>query len=79
MKSSINRRRATNNRLNRAGYLWAFSALRDSPGARTHYWQRRDEHGDWHAAAQRNLFNRTLDILLFEEATAVPTVLATAA
>ncbi|MFE5375964.1 IS110 family transposase, partial [Streptomyces mirabilis] len=44
-------------------------------------------HGDWHAAAQRNLFNRMLGQLyyclqhhtLFEEHTAFPTALAAAA
>lgn len=59
-KSSITRRWVKNDRLNHAGYLWAFSALRASPGAMDHYRRRRDEHGDWHAAAQRNLFNRML-------------------
>ncbi|MGX1886966.1 IS110 family transposase [Streptomyces sp. NPDC055287] len=59
-KSSITRRWVKNDRLNHAGYLWAFSALRASPGAMAHYRRRRDEHGDWHAAAQRNLFNRLI-------------------
>lgn len=49
-KSSITRRRVKNDRLNHAGYLWAFSALTRSPGAKAHYRRRRDEHGDWHAA-----------------------------
>ncbi|SFY45491.1 hypothetical protein SAMN02787144_10804, partial [Streptomyces atratus] len=40
------------------GYLWAFSAITASPGAKAHYRRRRDDHGDWHTAAQRNLFNR---------------------
>ncbi|MEV6319411.1 hypothetical protein AB0M26_30780, partial [Streptomyces sp. NPDC051776] len=31
------------------GYLWAFAALRHSPGAGAHY-RRRRETGDWHAA-----------------------------
>ncbi|CAL9328048.1 hypothetical protein SUDANB15_00011 [Streptomyces sp. enrichment culture] len=48
-----------NDRFNHAGYLWAFSALRHSPGAGAHY-RRRREVGDWHAAAQRNLFNRMI-------------------
>lgn len=48
-----------NDRLNHAGYFWAFSALSASPGAKAHYRHRRD-HGDWHAAAQRNHFNRML-------------------
>ncbi|WP_432180691.1 IS110 family transposase [Streptomyces sp. NBC_00063] len=86
-KSSITGRWVKNDRLNHAGYLWAFSALRASPGAMDHYRRRRDEHGDWHAAAQRNLFNRMLGQMfhclqrseLFDENTAFPTALATAA
>jgi hypothetical protein len=46
-----------NNRLNAAGYIWAFSALTASPGARAHYDSCKDA-GDRHAAAQRNLFGR---------------------
>ncbi|MFE4058665.1 transposase [Streptomyces sp. NPDC059096] len=50
-----------------------------SPGAKRHYRRRRD-HGDWHASAQRNLFNRLLGQLYhfvqhghrFEEAVAFP-------
>lgn len=48
-KSHVGRRMVRNNRLNHVGYLWAFSALRTSPGAGAHYRARR-EHGDWHAA-----------------------------
>ncbi|MFE2580678.1 IS110 family transposase [Streptomyces sp. NPDC059378] len=59
-KSSITRRWVKNNRLNHAGYLWAFSAITASPGAKAHYRRRRDNHTDWHAAAQRNLFNRMI-------------------
>ncbi|MFI1036018.1 IS110 family transposase [Streptomyces sp. NPDC020951] len=59
-KSSITRRRIKNDRLNHAGYLWTFAALTGSPGAKAHYRRRREEHGDWHAAALRNLFNRML-------------------
>ncbi|MFJ6686821.1 IS110 family RNA-guided transposase [Streptomyces werraensis] len=59
-KSSITRRWVKNDRLNAAGYLWAFSAITASPGAKTHYRRRRDDHGDWHTAAQRNLFNRMI-------------------
>ncbi|WP_190087078.1 IS110 family transposase, partial [Streptomyces longisporoflavus] len=58
-KSSITRRWVKNDRLNHAGYLWAFASLRGSAGANAHY-RRRREAGDWHAAAQRNLFNRML-------------------
>ena len=59
---SVTRRRVKNNRLNAAGYIWAFSALTASPGARAHYDRRRDA-GDRHAAAQRNLFGRLLGCL----------------
>jgi len=41
------------------GFLWAFASLTASLGANSHY-RRRREHGDWHAAAQRNLLNRML-------------------
>ncbi|UQA97689.1 IS110 family RNA-guided transposase [Streptomyces halobius] len=86
-KSSITRRRVKNDRLSHAGYPWAFSAPNGSPGAKAHYRRRRDEHGDWHAAALRNLFNRMLGQLyhclqrreLFDERTAFPTELAHAA
>ncbi|MBT2384483.1 IS110 family transposase [Streptomyces sp. ISL-11] len=86
-KSSITRRWVKNDRLNHAGYLWAFASLRASPGAMAHYRRRRDEHGDWHASAQRNLFNRMIGQLyhclkngvLFDEQTAFPTELAAAA
>ncbi|MFG2379343.1 IS110 family transposase [Streptomyces sp. NPDC048504] len=85
-KASITRRWVKNDRLNHAGYLWAFASLRNSPGADAHY-RRRREHGDWHAAAQRNLFNRMIGQLyhclqhrkLFDEQTAFPTELAAAA
>ena len=77
---SVTRRRIKNNRLNAAGYLWAFSALTASPGARAHYDRRRDA-GDRHAAAERNLFGRLLGCLWhclttgqdYDEATAFPT------
>ncbi len=86
-KSSVTRRWVKNNRLNHAGYLWAFSSLRASAGAMAHYRRRRDEHGDWHASAQRNLFNRMIGQLyhclqkgeLFDEQLAFPTPLASAA
>jgi transposase len=85
-KSSITRRWVKNDRLNHTGYLWAFASLRASAGANAHY-RRRREHGDWHAAAQRNLFNRMIGQLyhclqhrqLFDEHTAFPTELAVAA
>jgi transposase len=59
---SVTHRRVKNNRLAAAGYLWAFSALSASPGARGHYDRRRDA-GDGHAGAQRNLFGRLLGCL----------------
>jgi len=76
---SVTRRRVKNNRLNAAGYIWAFSALTASPGARAHYDRRRGA-GDRHAAAQRNLFSRLLGCLHhclitgqhYDEATAFP-------
>ncbi|MFD8006267.1 transposase [Streptomyces mirabilis] len=85
-KSSITRRRVKNDRLNHAGYLWAFSAITASPGAKAHYRRRRDDHGDWRAA-QRALFNRMIGQryeclqkhTLFDEGTASPTELAVAA
>ncbi|WBP91222.1 IS110 family RNA-guided transposase [Kitasatospora cathayae] len=58
-KHYVGRRFIKNNRLMHAGYLWAFASLKASPGAHAHY-KRRREHGDWHAAAQRNLLNRFL-------------------
>ncbi|GAB3003306.1 hypothetical protein GCM10023080_081330 [Streptomyces pseudoechinosporeus] len=84
-KSAITRRWVKNDRLNHAGYLWAFSALRHSPGAGAHY-RRRREVGDWHAAAQR-MFNRMIGQLyhclqhrkLFDEHIAFPAALVAAA
>jgi transposase len=55
-------RRVKNSRLAAAGYLWAFSAISASPGARSHY-DKRKKDGDRHAAAQRNLFGRLLGCL----------------
>jgi hypothetical protein len=76
---SVTHRRVKNNRLAAAGYIWAFSAITASPGARGHYDRRRDA-GDRHAAAQRNLFGRLLGCLHhclttgqhYDEATAFP-------
>jgi hypothetical protein len=39
---SVTRRHVKNNRLNAAGYTWAFSAISASPGARAHYDRCRD-------------------------------------
>ncbi|MFJ9777922.1 IS110 family transposase [Kitasatospora sp. NPDC101157] len=58
-KRYVGRRFIKNNRLITAGFLWAFSALKASPGADAHY-RRRRETGDWHAQAQRHLFNRLI-------------------
>lgn len=70
-------RKVKNQRLAAVGYVWAFSALTKSPGARAHY-DRRRATGERHTAAQRNLFNRMLgclhhclsDQVPFDEATA---------
>jgi len=55
-------RRIKNQRLAAAGYVWAFSALTASPGARGHYDKRRAD-GDRHAATERNLSGRLLGCL----------------
>jgi transposase len=59
---TVTHRKVKNQRLAAVGYLWAFSALTASPGARAHY-DRRRATGERHTAAQRNLFNRLLGIL----------------
>lgn len=58
-KRYVGRRFIKNDRLISAGFLWSFSSLRASCGADTHY-RRRRERGDWHAQAQRHLFNRMI-------------------
>ena len=83
---SVTHRRVKNNRLAAAGYIWAFSAITASPGARAHYDRRRNA-GDRHAAAQRNLFSRLLGCLHhclatgqhYDETTAFPARAATPA
>jgi transposase len=60
---SITHRRIKNDRLAAAGFVWAFVATNNSPGARAHYDRRRQAHADRHAAALRNLFNRLLGCL----------------
>ena len=55
-------RKVKNQRLAAVGYVWAFSALNNSPGARAHY-DRRRKTNERHTAAQRNLFNRLIGIL----------------
>lgn len=85
-RSSDTRRWVKNDRLNHAGCLWALSAISASPGDEARYPKRRDDHGDWHAAAQCNLFNRMLGRLhhclqqheLFDEQTALPSASAEA-
>jgi transposase len=59
---AVMHRKVKNQRLAAAGYLWAFSALTASPGARHHY-DKRKAGGDRHAAAERNLFGRLLGCL----------------
>ena len=66
--------------------MWAFSAASNCEPARQHY-RRRREHGDRHAAANRNLFNKLLGQLhhclqyrqTFDEAKAFPALLCNAA
>jgi len=85
-RHQVSHRRVKNQRLAAAGYVWAFSALTASPGARAHY-DRRRTAGDGHIAAQRNLFNRLLGCLHhclqtrtpYNEHAAFPTQTATAA
>ncbi|MEW1693814.1 IS110 family transposase [Streptomyces sp. NPDC091265] len=77
----VGRRFVKNNRLNHAGYLWAFATLTHSKGANAHY-RRRRETGDWHAQALRHLFNRMLGQLhhclqqrvFYDESVAFPLV-----
>ncbi|MFJ2008725.1 IS110 family RNA-guided transposase [Streptomyces chartreusis] len=57
-------RKVKNQRLAAVGYVWAFSSLRWSPGAKSHY-DRRRAAGDRHTAAQRHLYNRLLGMLFF--------------
>jgi Transposase IS116/IS110/IS902 family len=56
---SVTHRPIKNNRLASVGWMWAFSASSTFEPARQHYRQRR-AHGDRHAAANRNLFNKLL-------------------
>lgn len=83
---SITHRRIKNDRLAAVGFVWAFVATSNSPGARRHY-DRRREHGDRHATALRHLFNRFLGCLhhclstgqTYDENTAFPAPIAAAA
>jgi transposase len=82
----IMNRKVKNDRLAAAGYVWAFAALRPSPGARAHY-DRRRATDDAHTAALRHLFNRLIGCLYhclqirrtYDETTAFPPRLAAAA
>lgn len=77
---SVTHRRVKNDRLAAAGFVWAFVVAAHSPGASALYYRRR-EHGDRHAAALRNVFNRLIGCLYhclqtgqtYNEATAFPT------
>ena len=60
----VTRRQIKNNRPANVGWMWAFSATATYEPARQHYRQRR-EHGDRHAAANRNLFNKLLGQLYY--------------
>lgn len=58
-RALVSARRARNDWVVAAGYMWTVTAIRCSPGARAHY-DRRRAAGDSHSAAQRNLLNRLL-------------------
>jgi hypothetical protein len=55
-------RTARNRRMAQACYLWAFSALRPSPGARRFY-DRQRANGKTHHQALRALANRLVGVL----------------
>ena len=61
-KKAVLARHVRNRRLADAIYLWAFSSLTASPGARAYYDDRR-EAGDSHHQALRALGNRLVGIL----------------
>ena len=61
---SVTHRHIKNNRLANVGWMWAFTAASNCEPARQHYRQRR-EHGDRHAAANRNLLNKLLGQLYY--------------
>ncbi|WKN61232.1 IS110 family transposase (plasmid) [Rhodococcus opacus] len=52
-------RHVKNNRLAAVGFVWAFAAI-PRPGPIKDHYDRRRTHGDRHAAALRNVFNRLL-------------------
>jgi hypothetical protein len=80
-KTSITHRQIKNNRLAAVCPIWTLSAIRFCEGARQHY-DHRGAAGDWHRAAQRNLFNKFIGQLfhclqnrhLFDETIAFPPV-----
>lgn len=59
---SITRRRVKNDRLAAAGYIWAFSTLTASAGAKALYRRCRDA-GQYHATSLRRLFHKLLGCL----------------
>jgi transposase len=78
---SVSRRRVKNDRLASVGYIWAFSTLTASPGAKALYQHCRD-NGQYHAATLRRLYNKLLGCLhhclktrtLYSENLAFPTL-----
>lgn len=58
-KSVVTHRHIKNSRLAAVCPIWTLAAVRHCAGARRHY-DRRRAAGDWHRAAQRNLFNKFL-------------------
>lgn len=55
----VTHRHVKNNRLAAVGFVWAFAAI-PRPGPVKDQYDRRRTHGDRHAAALRNVFNRLL-------------------
>ena len=55
----VTHRQVKNNRLAAVGFVWAFAAI-PRPGPVKDQYDRRRTHGDRHAAALRNVFNRLL-------------------
>jgi transposase len=77
---SIRRRHVKNNRLAAVGFVWAFAGI-PRPGPIKDLYDRRRAHGDRHATALRNVFNRSLGQLwhclqtnqLYDQTKAFPT------
>jgi transposase len=55
----VGARRAKNDRIAAAGYVWALAAIRHDAACRAHY-QRRRAAGERHTAALRNVFNKLI-------------------